>query len=104
MKSSLMSGKSLGGCGLVLAVTLAILMLTAPHEAWPKVALFIFFRRHRQQPSHLHGRKQRPKLIHRQFLAAVAEDGREIRIPIDAVVPPILAIDVCSQVKADDGE
>jgi hypothetical protein len=33
MKSSLMSGKSLGGCGLVLAVTLAILMLTAPHEA-----------------------------------------------------------------------
>jgi TonB family protein len=63
-------------------------------KPWPKAALFIFFRRHRQQPSLLHGRKQRPKRIHRLFLAAVAEDGCEIRIPTDAVAPPILGIDV----------
>jgi hypothetical protein len=43
MKSSLMSGKSLGGCGLVLAVTLAILMLTAPHEALAKGGTFHLF-------------------------------------------------------------
>ena len=63
-------------------------------KPWPKVALFIFFRRHRRQPSHLHGRKQQPKHIHRQFLAAAAEDGSEIRIPIAAVALPILEIDV----------
>ena len=63
-------------------------------KPWPKVALFIFFRRHKQQPSHLHERKQQPKLIHRQFWAAVAEDGSEIRILIDVAALPILEIDV----------
>ena len=43
MKSSPMSGKLLGGRGLVLAVTLAILMLTAPHEALAKGGVIHLF-------------------------------------------------------------
>ena len=43
MKSSLMSNKSLGGRGIALAVTLATLMLTAPHEAFAKGAVIHLF-------------------------------------------------------------
>lgn len=45
MKSSLMSGKSLGGRGiaLALAVSLATLMATAPHEALAKGGIFHLF-------------------------------------------------------------
>jgi hypothetical protein len=43
MKVSLMSGKSLGGRGLAIAVTLAILVLTAPHEALAKGGTFHLF-------------------------------------------------------------
>lgn len=43
MKSSLMSGKSLGGRGIALAVTSATLMLTAPHEALAKGGTFHLF-------------------------------------------------------------
>jgi hypothetical protein len=43
MKSSLMSGKSLGGRDIGLAVTLAILMLTVPHEALAKGGTFHLF-------------------------------------------------------------
>jgi hypothetical protein len=41
MKSSLMSGRLLGG--LVLAATLAVLMLTVPHEASAKGGTFHLF-------------------------------------------------------------
>jgi hypothetical protein len=63
-------------------------------KPWPKAALFIFFRRHKQRPSLLHEQVQRPKRIHRLFWAAVAEDGPEIRTPIDAVGLPIFEIEV----------
>ncbi|MGB8630531.1 MAG: hypothetical protein WCD69_14235 [Xanthobacteraceae bacterium] len=43
MKSSLMSGKSLGGCGIVLAATLAILIPNAPREALAKGGAFHLF-------------------------------------------------------------
>jgi hypothetical protein len=66
-------------------------------KPWLKAALFIFFRRHKQRPSLLHGRKQRPKRIHRPSWAAVAEDGPEIRTPIDAVGLPILEIELAAK-------
>ena len=43
MKFSLMSGKSLDGRGVALAVTSATLMLTAPHEALAKGGTFHLF-------------------------------------------------------------
>jgi hypothetical protein len=43
MKSSLMSGNSLRGRGIALAITSATLMLTAPHEALAKGGTFHLF-------------------------------------------------------------
>jgi hypothetical protein len=43
MKSSLMSGKSLGGRGVAFVVSLATLMLTAPHAALAKGGTFHLF-------------------------------------------------------------
>jgi hypothetical protein len=63
-------------------------------KPWPKAAFFIFFRRHRQRPSLLHEQVQQPKLIHRLFWAAVAENGSEIRITTDVAALPIFEIEV----------
>jgi hypothetical protein len=43
MKSSLMSGKSLGGRGIALAVSLAVFTLIASHEALAKGGTFHLF-------------------------------------------------------------
>ena len=81
MKSSLMSDKLLGSCGPVLAVTLAALMLTVPHEALAKGGTF-----------HLFSAAQAATTTSPRTEATTATHPQTI--PIDAVVPPILAIEV----------
>jgi hypothetical protein len=92
---------------IVLAVTLAILLPIAPHEASAKVALFTFgprgrtsrlFHRQRQRPFH----SQRPRPQFSEYLAAVVESDTAIRIRIDVAALPILVIksgEDCSQAR-----